>query len=131
MVTAAYSNNSGSGLLAVPTYTQINKINGGLFGYRDVSTGPDTNGNSITICKDPGIHRCRIKPADVVTGGGLNEEQLEEIDNLVTAAISPANPSGQFMYGTDYLIVYTYDVNTNQTIYTIYTYAEAVALGLL
>lgn len=126
---AGFSNNTGSELLAVPTYTQVDKIKGGLFGYKKVSTDTDTNGNSITICENPGLTRCRIKSSALKTE--LTDSQLTEIDNMVSKLIDVENTKGNFVYNKDFLVIYNYIIDTNSINYVIYNKTEAKEHGFI
>lgn len=118
---AGLANDTGSELLAVNTYTQVNKIKGGLFGYKSVTSDTDTNGNSVTVCENPGTTRCRIQAFTINPGrDGLNPHELEEIDKLVTERLSIEKTKGDFVFNNDFLVVYDYIVEKNALSYTIY-----------
>lgn len=129
----AYSNNhAGSALLAVsqPTYNQVNKIKGGLFGYRSVSTDKDTHGNTVTMCVNPGLRRCMVH-AFVVGETPWTAEESEALDTYVTSLITPENTSGTFLYDGSVVVTYNYNVDTNGLSYNVYSIQSATENGIV
>lgn len=129
----AYSNNhTGSTLLAVsqPTYNQVNKIKGGLFGYRSVSTDKDTRGNTITMCVNPGLKRCMVH-AFIIGDTPWTTEESEALDTHVNSLITPENTSGTFLYDESVVVTYTYNVDTNALSYNVYSIQSATENGIV
>lgn len=129
-----YSSEQSSGaasLLAVPTYTyhQVNKIKGGLFGYKSVSTTTDNNGNKITNCQNPGTHRCK---ADYVVVDGIewSAEQADELDNFVTGQVRPEHTSGTVLYKDRYVVSFYYSIDDHALSYNLYTLHAAQEAGI-
>lgn len=128
----AYANNKpGSDLLAVsqPTYNQVNKIKGGLFGYRSVTTDKDTHGNTITMCQNPGLKRCIVN-AFVIDETPWTAEESENLDRYVTSLITPENTSGTFLYDGSVVVTYKYNVDTNGLSYNVYSIQSATENGI-
>lgn len=119
-------------LLSAPTYTMIVRTKGGLFGYDYVNTSQSfTNPqNVITACSDPGLKRCKVEiQALTNVPSVLNPSQLEEIDNQVNQKIADTKVNGNFAYGSNFFVVYTFELAVSKIQYTIYTKDEANALG--
>lgn len=130
----AYANKQvGSELLAVstPTYNQINKIKGGLFGYRSVDTTTDNNGNKITNCQNPGLKRC-LASAEIVVGETTwTPEQAEELDKYVTSIVTLEHTSGTFLYNGSCVVSFEYNVDRNALSYSVYSIQSATENGLV
>lgn len=129
----AYSNdNTGSTLLAVstPTYNQVNKIKGGLFGYRSVSTDKDHNGNTITNCSNPGLKKCAVN-AFLIDETTWTVEQSENLDKFITGLITPENTSGTVLYNNSVVVTYRYNVDTNGLTYNVYSIPSATENGIV
>ncbi len=124
-------------LCAVPTYTKIVKSNGGFFGYRDVASSETGNGsggtNVILACADPGLRRCRMSNAtNFTTTGLLTEEDFDQIDQQVLSRLTAGTGdvvNGQFVYNSNYMVVYKYKIASNELTYEIYTRDEAIQAG--
>lgn len=124
--------NIGSELLAVstPTYTQVNKIRGGLFGYGSVKTTTDNNGNKITMCVNPGLKRCK-SAADIVIGGTTwTEQECDALDRHIAGLITPEHTSGTILYNPDTVVTYTYNIDTNHLSYNMYSVQSATENGI-
>ncbi len=118
------------GLLSVstPTYSQVNKVKGGLFGYRSVSAGNDTRGNYIVNCSNPGTKKCVA--AIVVNNTPLPLEECDAIDKAVYSLITSDNTSGTTLYKEVYVIAYIYDVDSNKLTYSVYSLDSARENGI-
>jgi hypothetical protein len=119
------------GLLTVSshTYSQVNKIKGGIFGYRDVETKFDTNGNKITNCEKPGIRKCVA--ALVVNDNPLSTEEAEALDRYITGLITPEHTSGTVLYNEVYVITYQYSIEQNGFTYSVYSLDSAAENGIV
>ena len=127
-VYTTHATNNTYGLLSVPTYTQVNQINKGLFGYKEVYTTTDTHGNQVTVCQNGGFQKCRTG-ASTIANSGLGDNQIEEIERLIMNSVTESNPSGSLVYNALYLVQYNCDLNTKSLQYTIYTKDEAASYG--
>ncbi len=124
---ASYATNCGNDLLCVPTYTQVNQINKGIFGYKHVDTNKDTKGNIITVCENPGIHKCKTSAA--IANSDLTADELAEVETMVMSKISPSSLNGSFIYNTNFLVKFEVGADTRALNYIIYTRAEATLYG--
>lgn len=114
-----------------------NRSNGGLFGYKYVSTviqnGPEAGDLIfITNCFDPGLDRCRhnrVSPAEP------SDQQLDAMDNFIMNAIDNNIHSGTLLLNNEFVVVwkdiYIASKNEYQLTTTVYTIQEAIAYGIV
>lgn len=128
-----FAGNADGKLLATPTYTKIVKSNGGLFGYKYVDETSTSNGsggtNQLLACSDPGWNRCRFNST---ARGVLTDNDYDAIDQTIFDAVTKSEEkkvSGQFVYNTEFLVVYYYHLSPNKLTYEIFTKDEAAAAG--
>lgn len=127
-----YANNhTGSNLLAVatPTYNQINKIKGGLFGYRSVATTTDNNGNKITNCSNPGRKKCNVEL--LVGETPMTAEQHDALDRYITSLLTPEHTSGTVLYNEKTVVTYSYNIDNNGLTYNVYSLQSAAENGII
>jgi hypothetical protein len=124
-------------LYAVPTYTKVIRHQGGFFGYKYINQTSTSNGsggsNVLLACSDPGSSKCKLNTSTSMVSGNLNDDDSAAIDVIITNRVLQSNgteSSGQFIYNTDFLVVYNYEIDTDKLTYEVYTREEAIQLGL-
>lgn len=123
-----YTVNTLPAITTAPTITVVVRSNGGLFGYKTVTSQTTGQGDITTACGNPGFNRCHIG-AFVVNDGGLSAEEVQKIDDLVLKTIKEDKTEGQFVYESNYLVVYDYNVHVGRLKYQILTKEEADKKG--
>ncbi len=106
----------------------------GVFGHYKTVTEDEFDDNGETVnylaCADPGFKRCRFS-ALVSTGGeDVYEADLDEIYAHVDAEISSGNNTGGYLTLAGNLYA-TWTLNPTDNSIVIYSYQEAVDLGLI
>lgn len=112
---------------------RYHKSNGGLFGYKMVTTTnwPDL-GITVVACKDPGVTRCRAAAAITMPDGSvLSAETLESIDRAVTSLLTPENTLGSVIVDGTYYVKYNYNVDADDLAFEVYTLDGAREEGLI
>lgn len=115
--------------LAAPTQTKVVKSNRGLFGYEYVTQTESSGGGILLACSQPGFKDCKIVPSSITTPGGLPTEEGNEIQNLVDSLIEGGQTAGNFVYGDNFLVIYSFDSTIDETEIDVYTKDEAAELG--
>lgn len=111
----------------------FHKSNGGLFGYKYVTTTtwPELD-KTIVACTDPGLTRCKASVAFVMPDGpDLTPEIADKIGDTVTALLTPENTSGQLLYDGTFYVTYSYNIEADDLSYTVYSLGEAKASGFI
>lgn len=109
----------------------IDRSNGVLGHYKIVTEDhfedPDID---YLACAEPGFKRCRFASLVATGGHELAEAEFDEILAFVDTEISGGNNSGGYttLSGTFYA---TWTVGATENEVTIYSYQEAVDLGLI
>lgn len=112
---------------------KYNKSNGGLFGYKYVTTTETPEENKIIVaCMDPGLTRCRSALMPVLPDGStITPETLENIDRAVTGLLSPGRTSGSLVYNEKLYVRYAYNIETDDLLVEVYTLDGAREEGLI
>jgi hypothetical protein len=111
----------------------VTKKNRGLFGYKSVNETFAEGMHTLT-CLDPGRTACRTNGLSVVIDETLtlSADELATIDNQVTDFVNiNRNESGTFVFASKAVIVYSYDPDKDQLIYTVYSVEQANELNIL
>lgn len=119
--------------LSAKPVIKYNKSNGGLFGYRFVTTTETPEENKIIVaCTDPGLTRCRSALAPVLPDGSdITPETLENIDRTVTGLLTPEHTSGGVVYNNRLYVRYSYNVERDNLQIEVYTLDGAREEGLI
>lgn len=110
----------------------VTKKNRGLFGYKHVAETVAEGRHTLT-CTDPGLTGCRSELSSFDVDGTLvlTSSEFKIIDKTVDESINENNTKGKFVFDNRCLITYSYDVNSDQVNYTIYSMEEAKEKGLI
>ncbi len=112
---------------------EFHRSNGGWFGYKFVTTTtwPDLN-KTIVACTDPGLTRCKSAAIIVMPDGpSLTPETAETIGNIVTGKLTPEKTSGQLLYNETFFVTYSYNIDADDLVYTVYSLGEAKKQGFI
>jgi hypothetical protein len=110
-------------------WIKIDKYNGGLFGYRNV-TESHSGDNHMLGCADPGKNKCRFSSISS-SGETPSLFQIEQIDIQIQDKLRNENFRGDFIFENSYFVKYIFDYNINKLSYEIYSIQEAKNFGFL
>lgn len=113
----------------------VTQSHGNWWGFRYVMETYD-NANYMLSCRGYGWLKCKFHVLNPEIRsqagfGNLTDESLDIIDATVIKSVTETNTSGKFVYNSEFVVKYSYDKDADKLDYTIYSWAEAKAAGLL
>lgn len=103
----------------------------GIFGYRHVVEFEGEGHHTLT-CSDPGRTRCKTNGITVIDNTlSLTDTEFDAIDTNVETQIKDGKEAGKFVFENKALILFSYDVDSDRIVYTIYSMTEARSLNLI
>lgn len=113
----------------------VTQSHGNWWGFKYVQETYD-NANYMLTCQGYGWNRCRFHLlCPEITAqpgyGNLTEAALNTIDETVIKNVTESNTSGKFIYNSEFVVVYNYDIDNDKLDYTIYSLEEAKTAGLI
>lgn len=115
---------------------KIERTNRGIFGY-DVVYETTAGPNTILGCSNPGRKSCHGSGIISVTPSGpvIDNSSVDDINKTVDQRIADAeygkDTKGNFYYGSDFYVEFTYVFASDKIEINIYSVKEAKDLGLI